>query len=402
MLRNCLNDKYLSLEEDGYFLWNLIDGKKTVTEMNFDYIAEFGRIGITIIGKFLELLKEKGFLEDKPVPIYNILSDRLKQNKASSRILKGISYMTRSNIAAGWTDGYFQWLYKKIGGIIFSRFSLSLILLLAVADLALAFYFIIVKNESLLLLSRPGSHDVILMMIISYLSIFVHENAHGLTVKHYGRKVIRGGILFMYGSPLPYVDTTDIWMKNAGPRIKVSFAGPCSNGVIGAISLILAWIMPESVYQNLFVHTGIVNSLIYILNLMPIVESDGHYILQDWLERPRFREESLAFVGKEMWLKLARLERWGKWDFAHLLYGVVGILSLIYMIAAAFHLWEYTFQSIALEIAAHPRMVFEILSISINIAFLSMFWKTWRMRKKSNIAAAIELNLGQQSGRSAS
>jgi len=204
----------------------------------------------------------------------------------------------------------------------------------------------------------------------------------------------------MYGSPLPYVDTTDIWMKNYGPRIAVSFAGPCSNGVLGAVFLILAWVIPESIYENLLIHAGIVNSLIFVCNLLPIVESDGHYILQDWLEQPHLREDSLNFIGKGMWRKLAKLEPWTKWDYVHLLYGVIGILGLGYLIITAFHLWEYTFLSIVKEAVLHPRMVLEILSVSINVALLALFWKVRRMQKKIDIGVTVERCLNPQNGRS--
>ncbi|ATW26812.1 hypothetical protein [Candidatus Formimonas warabiya] len=393
MLRNCLNDKYLSLGEEGLFLWNLIDGKNTVKDLNIEYISAFGQMGQKVIANFLELLKKKGFLLDKPAPVYAIVSAHLKQNRASSRFKQAITFITHSRFSSGKADTYFKRLYEGMGFIFFSKPILILIFLLLAVDLGLSSHFMFIKHESMILLAKPGSHDVIAMMIIYYLSVFIHENAHGLTVKHYKRKVIRGGVLVMYGSPLPYVDTTDIWMKNRGPRMAASFAGPCANGVIGGIFLILAWIIPESIHENLFMHAGFVNSLIFVCNLIPIVETDGHYIIQDWLERPRLRAESLAFVKKEMWLKLVKREPWTRWDYAHLIYGSVAVLGLAYMIYAGLHLWEHTFAHIAREAILHPRMVLEILSVSVTIALVTAIWKFRLLRRGVNVGAVVEYHL---------
>lgn len=393
MLRNCLNDQYLSLGEEGLFLWNLIDGENTVKDLNIEYISTFDRMGQKVIADFLELLKDKGFLLDKPAPVYAIVSARLKQNRVSSRLKQAVAFMTRSRISSRKADRYFKRLYEGMGFIFFSKPSLILIFLLLAVDLGLSSHFMFVKHESMILLAKPDSHDVIAMMIIYYLSVFIHENAHGLTVKHYQRKVNRAGVLVLYGSPLPYVDTTDIWMKNHGPRMAASFAGPCSNGVLGGIFLILAWIIPESIHENLFMHAGFVNSLIFVCNLIPIVETDGHYIIQDWLERPRLRAESLAFVKKGMWLKLAKREPWTGWDYAHLIYGSIAVLGLAYMIYAGLHLWEHTFAHIVREAILHPLMILEILSLSVAIALVTAIWKFGLLRRGVNVGAVVERQL---------
>ncbi len=393
MLRNCANDKYVSLRAEGLFLWNLIDGSHSVKDLNIEYINQFGQMGQKMIFEFLGLLKTKGFLLDKPAPVYTLISARLKQNKVSSRLKQAIAFITHSRFATQKADAYFHRLYEKMGFIFYTKPAVFLIFLLLAVDLGLSAHFMFIKHESLILLAKPGSHDVIAMMIIYYLSVFVHENAHGLTVKRYQRKVIRGGVLVMYGSPFPYVDTTDIWMKNRGPRIAASFAGPCANGVIGGIFLIIAWILPESIHENLFMHAGILNSLIFIGNLIPIVETDGHYIIQDWLERPRLRAESLAFVRKDMWVKLVNREPWTGWDFAYLIYGSIAVLGLVYMIYAGLHLWEHTFVHIIREAILHPRMVLEILSLSVTIALSVAIFKFGLLRKGVNIEAAIEEHL---------
>ena len=65
--------------------------------------------------------------------------------------------------------------------------------------------------------------QILIAAIFGYsLSLTVHEMAHALATKSYGRKVPRGGFMVMMGMPYAFVDTTDMWFEGSGPRIVVN------------------------------------------------------------------------------------------------------------------------------------------------------------------------------------
>ncbi len=117
-------------------------------------------------------------------------------------------------------------------------------------------------------------------------------------------------------------------MKGRVSRIGVSFAGPCVNGVIGAVLLILALVFPESIHENLTLHAGLINSLLFVVNLVPFTETDGHYIIQDWLMQPQLRKESLEFMRRNLWIKLIKMEKWHKKELGYLSYGSISVIGI--------------------------------------------------------------------------
>lgn len=390
MLHNPSNQKYLTLGEDELYLWGLMDGQKTVKDLNIEYINVFGRLGQITIQHLLRLLKNAGFLTDKSIPIYNLLQEHLRQNKASSRIKQTLAFFSHSNFTTEKVDDYFSWLYRKIGFVFYKKPFLIGSSILLLINLLLSSYYIFFKHETMLLLPQAGSHDVIYMMLISYLSLFIHENAHGLTVKYFDRRVLKGGLLIIYGNPIPYVDTTDIWMKNRVPRISVSFSGPAINGIIGGILLLISLLVPESLHENLLIHAGLLNSLMFIVNLIPIIETDGHYIISDWLEQPHIRKESLDFVRKNMWLKFVKNGEWHKQDFVFLGYGMVALMGMVYMINAGLHLWFSTGRHLVEAAINRPLMVAEILSVLVIIILFVSILKFGLIRRRINLEKAIQ------------
>ena len=371
MLHNIENDRYIAFGEKELFLWYKMDGQHNVKDLFVELTMEYGLVGQTVVLSFIRMLKDNGFLQKKPTSVFQAISSDILSHSIFYQLKRVVNYLLHVRLTTKKADAFFERLYGRVS-FVFSRPALVIIAGLLALDLFLASYLLFIKHETLLI--RPetgaGSHDVIIMMLVAYISVFIHELAHGLTVKHYGRKVLRAGFMLVFGNPIAYVDTTDIWMKGHSARIGVSFAGPCINGVIGAVLLLKAIILPEHVYQNLMVHAGILNSLLFVINLVPFMETDGHYIIQDWFEQPRLRKDSLEFVRKGMWKKFRGHEKWDKADFGHLIYGTIALAGLGYMIAAGIHLWMHTGRHLLDAALRRPFMVVEVLTFTVIMVLL--------------------------------
>ena len=101
------------------------------------------------------------------------------------------------------------------------------------------------------------------------------------------------------GMPAAFVGTIDIWMEPRRPRLVVSWAGR-----IQAIR----WRAGESAGAGragagrggLLFQSALLTYLTSFMNMNPLLKLDGYYILMDWLEIPRLRERSLAFIGEPL------------------------------------------------------------------------------------------------------
>lgn len=372
MLRNPNNDKYITLGEQELFLWNLMDGENTLKDLILEYFAKYGTMGQEVLFNLLGLLKGNGFLKEKPAPVMQTLLARLQGRKLLFRLMLAVDFFMHRSFTSKRADEYFDRLYRHVFRPIYTRPALIIILLLLAADLALFTYFFFVKAVSLLP-SPSGANisDMITMMLILYGSVFIHENAHGLTVKAFGRKVLRAGLLLYFGSPIWFVDTTDIWMKSRFPRMAVSFGGPCSNALLGGVLFLIALLLPDGITRSILLQGGVLNTFYFFFNLLPVAETDGHYIIQDYLEMPRLRPQSLSFIRRGVWQKLARRERWAKNDFILLVYGLVSVVGTGFMLFMGVQLWVTTGARLVKAILSRPLLVAQILGVLVVIAAIT-------------------------------
>jgi putative peptide zinc metalloprotease protein len=98
-------------------------------------------------------------------------------------------------------------------------------------------------------------------------------------------------------------------MMDRRQQIIESFAGPFAQLVLAGIASIIAasfpgWILSETMYKF-----AVLNYLVVIMNLIPLLELDGYYILADLIEIPDLRERSLVFMRRDLFHKLRIRER---------------------------------------------------------------------------------------------
>lgn len=396
MLHHLLTDEYISLSEQDHFIWLLLDGKNTVKDLSLKYIDRFNTIGHENIIHFLNLLKKNGFILGHEAHIYQIIKERINNQHISRKIFQACQFFIHSTHTTKKADQYFTGLYRMFGRILFSRPAKLICGILIACCVMLTIYYKFFQHTSLLI-SQEGvaMHDLLSFMYLTYASFFVHENMHGLTVKHYGRKVLQGGVILYMGSPFAYVETTDIWMKPRYARMNVSFAGPAANGVLGGGFLLAALLLPPGLHQRLCLHVGLLNSLLFMANLVPFAETDGHYIIQDYLEKPHLRPNSLRFVTWGMWGKIFRFQSWKPLDFIHLFYGLIALAGYFFMLFLAWRLWLSTGQLIFRHLIDNPHHIGfkSFLLVLMAIIAAVIIYRVQIFRAKINVNKILRKKL---------
>jgi putative peptide zinc metalloprotease protein len=329
--------EYIKMTPAEHLLWTKMDGQTSARQLMVAYLMETGSFDLGRISFLLMNLRAKGFLTDKPVQIYRPVNQKLNRGWFSyfGEFMRQL-FLQREFAVQG-LDGILSWLYRA-GVWVFFTWPMKLLLtLLAVVGTA-AFvvdmhsHQILNRGEVLFHADRLGV-NLLLFIVVYFITMLLHELAHAFTVKSYGREVRRGGFLIYYGMPGFFVETTDIWLAPRRARIAVSWAGPLMTLAIGGACALAVWFWPDSTLVNLWMELAFLSYLFGVFNLNPLLALDGYFILMDWLEIPNLRLRAFLFMRSTFWEKLRKRERFTRQDW---IFTGFGVLATVYSAYAIF------------------------------------------------------------------
>ncbi|HEX3053865.1 MAG TPA: hypothetical protein VHP83_24620, partial [Aggregatilineaceae bacterium] len=345
ILKNLRTDAYLRLTAEQVFLWEQMDGSASVQDIAVAYMLEYGKLAITGLIMLLEQLQEKGFIEPL-VNIYGALDQTVAQRQANVLWRRAVRRFMYTEYSVGGIDNLITRSYQRAGRVLFNRmlqwFMITVMVIGGMAFLGLLFGII---DRDLSVISGAGVGaivGVISLYLLQAITLLIHEWSHAIATKHYGREVRRGGFLFYMGMPAAFVDTTDIWMEPRKPRIVVSWAGPHSGFFLGGLASLLLLAGPGTFLTGLLYQFAVLTYMTSFMNLNPLLKLDGYYILMDWLEIPRLREKSMAFVMGPMRAKLRKREAFSRDERIFAIFGLLaGLWTIIALTLAVLMLGGY-------------------------------------------------------------
>lgn len=183
----------------------------------------------------------------------------------------------------------------------------------------------------------------LVLLAMNYLLTFVHELAHASALVHYGRRVKSAGFMIYFGSPAFFIESSDGLMLDRGQRIVQSAAGPYAELVIAGAASIVAWAFPNAGIAPILYKFALLNYFVIFLNLVPLLELDGYWILADLIQVPDLRPRSLQFIRYDLWRKLGGRERFTKQEVGLALYGTLGVVFTIFAVFTSGYFWEEVF-----------------------------------------------------------
>jgi CRP-like cAMP-binding protein/Zn-dependent protease len=324
VLKNPASHTYYRLSSQGWFIWQLLDGRRSLRDLALDYMSAYKSFAPQAIAETIAGLAAAGFVETK-----QLRADVLEKTIH-------LAWWQRAVVGARRVLEW-QWSIKGIdktltriyrGGVRFFYTRVAQFVL-ALVTLAGLVAFISMAYKASAAIHSHGGAKFLLFLIPAYLfSILIHEAGHAFTTKAFGYEVPRAGIGWYWFGPIAFVDTSDMWLAGRWPRIAVSLAGPYSNMALAGISAIIAWLSGNATVSAALWLFAAASYVMVLFNFNPLLEYDGYYILADWLERPNLRSRSLAWIGKEM----PRAFRSGGGLRGHGLELVYGIAALAYIL----------------------------------------------------------------------
>jgi CRP-like cAMP-binding protein len=139
-------------------------------------------------------------------------------------------------------------------------------------------------------------------------------------------------------------------MLDRRQRILQSFAGPFTETVIAGVASIFLFAFPEGPLADLLYRFALLNYLVIFLNLIPLLELDGYWILSDLIQVPDLRPRSLQFVQHDLWHKLRTRERLTPQEWGLGVYGIAGLAFTIFSFWTAFIFWKVILRDLTLSL----------------------------------------------------
>lgn len=340
VVKNRQNFRYLKLTEQDHFLWDRIDGRLTFGDLVMEYFQKFGAFAFNRISSLLDQLRNNYFLEERPKKIFSGLMRQKEKASGFGKVTTLVRAFIQKEVPIHRLDTGVSFLYKALLWPLFTRVAKWVYLLVTV--LGFACFVSILNSGAYSIIQTQGSYAVGIAVLIA-LQVFIillHEGAHAFAAKSYGREVPRGGFMIYMGMPAFFVDTTDMWLEPKGRRIAVSWAGPYSELIVGGIFSLILVLFPQSPLNPILFKCAFLFYIGVFLNLNPLLELDGYYILVDLLEIPLLRRRSLKFVKSELWRKLRARETFSREEKIFTVFGILAAAYTAFALTVAAYFWH--------------------------------------------------------------
>jgi putative peptide zinc metalloprotease protein len=295
ILKDTVRGAYYRLSPEGWFLWQRLNGRRTLRDLTLDFLDHFKTFSPQSIAAVLGGLGAAGFLENP-----ELRGDVMQTALSASPGLR-VLLLARRVLEAKWTlpaaDARLTRVYQRGVRVLFTR---PVQILLAILTLAGLVAFAAGSEKAhRILQSDMGSSLLWFLVPASFLSVFLHEAGHAFTVKAFGREVHKVGVGWYWFGPIAFVDTSDMWLAGRWPRIAVSLAGPYTNLILAGLASLLALNTTSPWATAALWQFALSSYMLTLANANPLLEYDGYYVLMDALDRPNLRAKTLGWLAQE-------------------------------------------------------------------------------------------------------
>lgn len=402
---------YLRLSPQDYALWWQMDGQRSLKDLLFYSLRRFKTLPFGRLNGLVTDLRQGYFLQDPPVQVYTQVSQALQKRQPENRGRALINAFMHSEWSTGDLDQIFTRLYQASRWL-FHPVMQGVFWVWIMLGFGLYVRLFLQEQPTYALAGGAGlGVGALGLLVANLIVIFIHELAHGLMTKHLGRECDRGGFLLYWGLPAFFVDTRDTWLSPARGRIAVSWAGPHSGLLIGATIgfalTLLERLVPtvtSSIAANFFYQMGFLAFFSVFMNLNPLLELDGYFILMDWLDMPGLRPRAFQFLQHALWAKVKANPTprafWGALHHRERIFTFFGVAALVYSIYAlgfALYFWQTRlaplFVSLWLNYGLVGRLIVLIIAAAtlVPAGYYLILWGWGQLRRWLEWLARQEL-----------
>jgi CRP-like cAMP-binding protein/Zn-dependent protease len=339
MLANPRDLLHYRLDPGEADLLPLMDGTRTVKQIVVERLRDSGDLELSGVADLVRQLQVGNFLETPFVDVAGAVRRALSPDSATGRKARHFA----RTLSIEWTgaQALVAWFYRNGLRWFFRRWVAWTVGLIAIAG-AVAFV-AVYRSNRFAIGGESAAAASLVILVLNYFLTFAHELAHATVLVHNGRRVKSAGFLIYFGAPAFFVDSSDGLMMERRERMAQSFAGPYAELVIAGAAAIAIWAFPGSPVAPLLYRFAVLNYFVIFLNLVPLLELDGYWLLSDLIQVPDLRPMSLQFIRDDLWRKLRGREPFSKQEVGLGVYGTIGVAFTIFAFVTSFFFWREIF-----------------------------------------------------------
>jgi putative peptide zinc metalloprotease protein len=386
--KNPQTGTYVRLAPDQYYLLALMDGTRQVKDLVLAYFLQYKSFAFQRVAHVVAELRQHQFLTEEPRDVWGGLNRHFVKKSWLYKVDRLIASFRYHEFPLNGIDGTLGKLYRLFGWLFFTRFMIILWAAVSTIGVALFVQTMLHGRHDPLQLGGSYAAGILVLVPLYLITVSIHELGHALATKHYQREVPRGGMMLYYGMPAFFMDTTDIWMEPRRARMVVSAAGMWAVWGFGGLAMIAATLWPHTPLAPLLFQFAFVAFINNSLNLLPLLELDGYFILMDWLELPLLRARAMAFVRGDLWRKLRGQEPLNREERIFAVFGTLSIAYGVLAIGAAIYFWVHKLQRLVIDAFGSDSFALRALVIVVLVAFGVPFVfgtgiKLWQLGKSA-------------------
>ena len=296
ILKNPKNGSYYRLSAEGVFVWEQLDGNNNLRDLTLKYFERFRAFAPFAIAGIIAGLTRGGFVESRAA--HALATGQWDKAKGWRRWARWAGKILEWRVMIRNVDRPLTLLYQRGVRHLFTRPVQIFLGLVAASGLVL--FFLLGTRTQSPMAGSTGMATTYFYLIPAFLvSAFFHEAGHAFTTKAFGREVGSVGFGWYWFGPIFYVDTSDMWLAPKWPRIAVSAAGAYADLITAAVASIIGYLVSDPAISHLFWVFALASYVVVLVNLNPLMEYDGYYVLSDLLGKPNLRRNALDWFKRE-------------------------------------------------------------------------------------------------------
>jgi putative peptide zinc metalloprotease protein len=294
VLKDPVSLSYYRLDERQHFLVSLMDGARTLDEIQKEYEKRFrpDRLPLEELEAFAAQLVNGGLaLNDSPLA-GRLLYEQAEKQRRQARRARLLSFVC-IRIPLFNPDRLLTRIVPLAGALFtLPFFLLALALLLTAAGLVATHWgeFLARLPEYRELFSARW---LLTFWVALGLVKVVHELGHGVCCKKFGGESHEMGVLLLFFFPSLYCDVSDSWkLPSRRRRMAISAAGIYVELLVAALATFAWWASDAGtvVHQLCFGLMVVCSAGTVLCNANPLMRLDGYYALSDALGIPNLAE----------------------------------------------------------------------------------------------------------------
>ena len=362
VLINARYKHYVKITKEMADLISLVNGQNNLNQIDQIYSEKFHiQLNVDFIHQILYSKLSK----------YGLLLDSHPEIKPANP-----SYLKLSLIL------FKERFLNKFTHFLFFLFNPLIAILIVLANI---FLLILVFSNHINLFSDFNLHQNLLFFILLTLtSAIFHEIGHATAANFYGAR--HGGIGFGFYLlfPVYFADVTDIWRLTKNQRIVVNIAGIYFEMFFCSVLILLSYCFKNSAL-------GVATTLVLIrtlVNLNPLVRSDGYWILSDLSNIPSLYTNAgnkLKELGE--FLLNRKSLKWIFSDYLLLFYSLLSYAFIAYFVlytlftdpGSILYFFRNLYNFIRQVFSAHPSFSFnDYKELLIPILFFYLLFNFFK------------------------